>query len=170
MTPNRDPAAIVAHDLFTAFGAGPGPAWQALLEGRTGFSPCLRFRNRNLENYYAALAPELNGETDPSGFLLNALAPSILPFAGRAELFLAATVGEIEYLDDSGINAPWIPCWSARFASSGWNGAWRFPRPAPRATRRSAVPAPFSPPEGSAVPPFSDPTTFPSSFFPDSPR
>ena len=100
MTPSRDPAAIVAHDLYTAFGAGPDPAWQALLERRTGFSPCLRFRNKNLENLYAALAPELEKETDPSGFFLHALAPSILPFADRAELFLAATVGEIERLDD----------------------------------------------------------------------
>ena len=100
MTPPRDPAAVVAHDLFTAFGAGPDCAWQALLAGRTGFSPCRRFRNRNLEGFYGALAPELNEEPDPSGFFLRQLAPSLLPFADRAELFLAATVGEIERLDD----------------------------------------------------------------------
>ena len=100
MTPNRDPAAIVAHDLFTAFGAGPDPAWQALLEGRHGFSPCLRFHNKNLECFYGALSPELDKEADHSGFFLHVLAPSILPFADRADLFLAATVGEIERLDD----------------------------------------------------------------------
>lgn len=100
MTPNRDPAAIVAHDLFTAFGAGAGPAWQALLEGRHSFVPCLRFHNKNLENLYGALSPELESETDPSGFFLHAMAPSVLPFADRAELLLAATVGEIEYLED----------------------------------------------------------------------
>ena len=100
MTPNRDPAAIVAHDLFTAFGAGPGPAWQALLEGRHSFVPCQRFHNKNLESFYGALSPELDGETDPSGFFLHALAPSVQPFAENAELLLAATVGEIEFLED----------------------------------------------------------------------
>lgn len=100
MTPSREPAAIVAHDLFTAFGAGPDPAWQALLAGRHGFVPCLRFHNKNLENFYGALSPELDNEADHSGFFLHALASSVQPFADRAELFLAATVGEIEYLDD----------------------------------------------------------------------
>ena len=97
---DNDPVVIVDCDIFTAFGGGIDAAWQPLLEGRHGFSPCKRFHNPCFENMYGAFAPALEEEKDIPGFFLDYLAPIAKKYPVNTEVFLAATVGEIEQLNN----------------------------------------------------------------------
>lgn len=98
--PVNDPAVIVDCDIFTAFGGGIDAAWKPLLEGRHGFSPCRRFHNPCFENMYGAFASALDEEQDIPGFFLDYLAPVAKKYPETAEVFLAATVGEIEQVEN----------------------------------------------------------------------
>ena len=93
---------IVDCDLYTAFGPGVEPCWNGLLENRAAFSDCSRFHNERFSTSLAAMAPgaEVNGTEEIPGFFLNYLAPTAKRMPRDSELFLASTVGEIEYIDN----------------------------------------------------------------------
>ena len=93
---------IVDCDLYTAFGPGVEPCWNGLLENRAAFSDCSRFHNEKFSTSLAAMAPgaEVNGTEEIPGFFLNYLAPTAKRMPRDSELFLASTVGEIEYIDN----------------------------------------------------------------------
>ena len=98
--PAVDPAVVVDCDIFTVFGGGMDAAWKPLLEGVHGFTPCRRFQNPCFESMYGAFAPDLAEEKDIPGFFLDYLAPVAKKYPNTAEVFLAATVGEIEQVEN----------------------------------------------------------------------
>ena len=96
-----DTIVLVRCELFTAFGFGIDPTWNAMLEDRHGFTPITRFHSDALAACSAATAPELDGCDAPSEYLLDRFAPAARDFSGeRTELFVGTTVGEIEQLDN----------------------------------------------------------------------
>lgn len=97
-----DDVVIVYCNIFTAFGKGIEPAWQALKENRHGFRKLgSRFETQTLSDYSGALAPELDAVESPSEFLLEDAAAGI-DFLPREEcrLYVGSTVGEIEFLNN----------------------------------------------------------------------
>ena len=92
-----DTIVLVRCELFTAFGFGIDPTWNAMLEGRHGFTPITRFHSDALASCSAATASELDGCNAPSEYLLDRFTPAARDFSGeRTELFVGTTVGEIE--------------------------------------------------------------------------
>ncbi len=93
---------IVACDVHTSYGHGIEPLWQGLLDGRTAFSPCVRFENENWKNAIAGLIPNIENEGTARipEKLLRLVAPTARLLPDAAELFLTASVGEIEYLEN----------------------------------------------------------------------
>ena len=93
---------IVDCDLYTAFGPGVEACWNGLLSNQAIFSDCSRFHNEKFSTSLAALAPgaDVNGTKEIPGFFLDYLAPTAKKMPRDAELFLASTVGEIEYIDN----------------------------------------------------------------------
>ena len=97
-----DDVVIVHCNIFTAFGSGIEPAWQALKENRHGFRKLgSRFESPALQDYYGAMAAELDNVESPSEFLLADAAEGI-DFLPREEcrLYVGSTVGEIEFLNN----------------------------------------------------------------------
>ena len=93
---------IVDCDLYTAFGPGVEACWNGLLHNQAVFSDCSRFHNEKFSTSLAAMAPgaDVNGTKDIPAFFLDYLAPTAKKMPRDAELFLASTVGEIEYIDN----------------------------------------------------------------------
>lgn len=93
---------IVACDVHTSYGHGIEALWRGLLDGRTAFSSCERFGNDNWRNSIAGLIPGIENEGTariPEN-LLRLVAPTAHLLPADAELFLTASVGEIEYLEN----------------------------------------------------------------------
>lgn len=100
MNYSADDIVIVHCDIFTCFGAGIEPAWEALKQNRHGFVPLARrIDTESLSSCYGALAPELDKVNSPSDYLLDYAARSAAKFSSdRTALWVGTTVGEIEYL------------------------------------------------------------------------
>jgi 3-oxoacyl-[acyl-carrier-protein] synthase II len=92
--------AVVAHDLFTAFGRGASATWDGLLAGRPAFSTVEHFSCDRLGCGLAALAPLSSNGPSRLWALLEPLLLDLAPqVPAGCEVFLATTTGEIDRLE-----------------------------------------------------------------------
>ena len=68
-----DTIVLVRCELFTAFGFGIDPTWNAMLEDRHGFTPITRFHSDALAACSAATAPE-----EPVMLVMDTVTPRVL--------------------------------------------------------------------------------------------
>lgn len=99
--------AVVAVDIFSAYGRGGDVCWNKLLKGNSAVKKNDRFPTDQFISQYAALCPGLSSVSEKS-FVMQMLEPllddnlSIIP--DDAKLLLATTTGEIDYLEKGVLN------------------------------------------------------------------
>lgn len=96
-------AVIVRADLFTPFGLGVEPCWQALVRNRSAVAHLTRFGAGSFNSDIAATIEGLDYHGDKSLVMqmLERLFTDRPAIPADARLFLATTKGEIDYLEKS---------------------------------------------------------------------
>lgn len=95
-------AVIVAADMVTPYGEGPGALWEGLQSGRSAIAPVSRFDTRAFQSSTAGTVKGLNyhgGESLVVQMLGRLFARMADTVPGDARLILATTKGEIDILE-----------------------------------------------------------------------
>ena len=92
---------IVEGDVVTSYGRGLDVLWAGLLSGRTAIRPISRFPTGNFQTCHAATVDDVD-PAEPESMVMQMLRPMIARSSSSiprdAQLILASTVGEIEFL------------------------------------------------------------------------
>lgn len=101
-SPDRIPC-VVDCDLYNVFGKGVDPTWQAILDKKTAFSDCHRFSKGKFKTTTAGIAPdaEENGIANIPKVFADYLATAASKMPDDTEVFLASTIGLIDYWNNS---------------------------------------------------------------------
>ncbi len=96
--------AAVAWDMVTSYGWGVDVCWEGLLSGQTTIGPVNRFDTGSFVSNSAGLVVEIEKRKDQS-MVFQLLTPLLSNVSGGipedAQLLLATTNGEMEYLEDA---------------------------------------------------------------------
>ncbi len=96
--------AAVAWDMVTSYGWGVDACWEGLLSGQTTIGPVNRFDTGSFVSNSAGLVPGIRKQKEQSQ-VFQLLTPLLSNVSGGipedAQLLLATTNGEMEYLEDA---------------------------------------------------------------------